>query len=89
MAWKIQLSRQADAFAVAEHIADELILTLIGKFINYCKGHDENIDVKKMKGKWKGYHRIRIGKVRIILKVDFKAYSIFVDRIDFRGNVYK
>lgn len=42
------------------------------KSINYSKGLDENIDVKKMKGKWKGYHRIRVGRIRMILKVDFK-----------------
>ncbi len=42
-----------------------------------------------MKGKWKGYYRIRIGKVRIILKVDFKEKRIFIDRMDYRGRVYK
>ena len=57
--------------------------------INYSKGLDENIDVKKMKGKWKGYYRIKIGKVRMILRIDFKNKSAFIDKIDFRGNIYK
>ena len=52
-------------------------------------GKSKNIDVKKMKGAWKGYHRIRIGKIRIVLKTDFEKHTIFIDRIDFRGNVYK
>ena len=87
--WKITLSKQADKFLKIENIKDDEILSLIQKFINYSKGSDENIDVKKLKGKWKGYHRIKIGKIRIILKVDFKEHSFFVDKIDYRGNVYK
>jgi len=87
--WKITLSKQADKFLKIENIKDDEILSLIQKFINYSKGSDENIDVKKLKGKWKGYHRIKIGKIRIILKVDFKEHSVFVDKIDYRGNVYK
>ena len=87
--WKIDLSKQADKFAEKENINDDEILLLIQKFINYSKGLDENIDVKKMKGKWKGYHRIKIGKIRMILRVDFKERLVFVDRIDYRGRVYK
>ncbi|MBE0427652.1 MAG: hypothetical protein IBX72_13535 [Nitrospirae bacterium] len=47
---------------------------------------NENIDVKKLKGKWAGYHRIRFGKVRIILNVNFEERRIYVDTIDYRGN---
>jgi len=87
--WKINLSKQTDKFIKKKKIKDDEILSFINKFINYSKGSDENINVKSMKGKWKGYHRIRIGRVRMILKVDFKEKTIFVDRMDYRGNVYK
>ena len=87
--WKINLSKQTDRFVRNNKIKDNEILSFINKFINYCKGSDENIDVKRIKGKWKGYYRIRIGKVRIILKIDFKEKIIFVDRMDYRGRVYK
>lgn len=87
--WKIDLSKQADKFIEKENIKQDETLSLIRRFINYSKGSDENVDVKKMKGKWKGYHRIKIGKVRMILKVDFKERQILVDRIDYRGRVYK
>ena len=87
--WKINLSKQADKFIKKKKIKDDEILSFINKYINYSKGSDENIDVKSMKGKWKGYHRIRIGRIRMILKVDFKEKTIFVDRVDYRGNVYK
>ena len=87
--WKINLSKQTDRFVRNNKIKDNEILSFINKFINYSKGSDENIDVKRMKGKWKGYYRIRIGKVRIMLKVDFKEKTILVDRMDYRGRVYK
>lgn len=87
--WKIDVSRQADKFTKKENIKDEKLLSLIQKFINYSKGVDENINVKKLKGKWEGYHRIRIGKIRIILKANFKEREIFIDTIDYRGDVYK
>lgn len=87
--WKIDLSKQADKFAEKENINDDELLLLIQKLINYSRGLDENIDVKKMKGKWKGYHRIKIGKIRMILRVDFRERLVFVDRIDYRGRVYK
>jgi len=85
----VLVSKQADKFIEKENIKEDEILSLIRRFINYSKGLDENVDVKKMKGKWKGYHRIKIGKVRMILKVDFKERQILADRIDYRGRVYK
>ena len=87
--WKIELSQQADKFTEREGITDDEIFSLMQKFINYSKGLDENIDLKKMKGKWKGYHRIRIGKIRILTKVNFKQRTILIDRIDYRGSVYR
>ena len=86
---KIELSKQADKFIEREGITDDETFSMIQKFINYAKGLDENIDVKKMKGKWKGYHRIRIGKIRMLLRMNFKERTIFIDRVDYRGSVYK
>ena len=87
--WQIELSRQVDKFAKKENIKDDEILTLVKKVIDYSKGLDENIDVKKMKGKWKGYYRIKIGKIRMILRIDFNNKIAFIDKIDFRGDAYR
>lgn len=87
--WQIHLSKEADKFIKKEKIEDGELFELIKKVLNYAKGYEENINIKKMKGKWKEYYRIRIGKIRVILKIDFKSKIIFVDRIDYRGNVYK
>lgn len=87
--WKIEISKQAEKFIKKENIDDNELLALMQKFINYLKGEDENNNVKKLKGKWQGYHRIKFGRTRIILKIEFKEKTIFVDRIDYRGDVYK
>ena len=55
--WKIELSKSADKFVRRERIKDTEIGLFIEKFINYSKGLDENIDVKKINGK--EYHRIK------------------------------
>jgi mRNA interferase RelE/StbE len=49
------------------------------------KGEIISIDVKKMKGKWKGFYRLRDGKKRIIFQINFEEHKIYLDRIDFRG----
>ncbi|RLB15123.1 MAG: hypothetical protein DRG35_04440 [Deltaproteobacteria bacterium] len=61
----------------------------LAKFIKRTKDKDINIDVKKLKESWPGYYRIRMGKIRIIFDVDYKNKTAFVEKIDFRGNVYK
>jgi mRNA interferase RelE/StbE len=47
------------------------------------------LDIKKMKGDWKGYYRLRIGKNRVIFTVDFKAKNITIYAIGARGDIYK
>ncbi len=47
------------------------------------------LDIKKLSGEWSEFFRMRIGKIRIIFRIDRKADSILVYEIDFRGDVYK
>jgi mRNA interferase RelE/StbE len=46
-------------------------------------------DLKKMKGEWAGFYRLRIGSMRIIFKVDEKSQTVDVYKIGSRGDVYK
>jgi mRNA interferase RelE/StbE len=88
MNWNIEYSKRADDF-IEEHGIKDVVRESIKNFILKITGLNINIDVKKLKGEWAGYYRIRKGKIRIILKPRIESKSIFVDVVDFRGNVYK
>ena len=39
-------------------------------FLRKLRGDKINVDVKKLKGNWEGYYRLRKGKLRIIFEVN-------------------
>lgn len=88
MKWSVEHSKRANAFIEKHHI-EAKVMDSIGDFILKIKGSSINIDVKKLKGEWLGYYRIRKGKIRIILKPDGETGTVFVDIVDFRGSVYR
>jgi len=47
------------------------------------------LDIKKMKGDWEGFYRLRIGKIRLLLIIDATSGDIEVYTIGSRGDVYK
>ena len=42
-----------------------------------------------MKGDWKGYYRLRIGRNRVIFTVNFNSKDITIYAIGARGHIYK
>lgn len=88
MKWTIQYSDEALKFAEREKLFDE-IRQEIKKLVQRIKGENINIDIRKLKGEWLGYYRIRKGKLRIIFTIDKENKIIFIERIDYRGEVYK
>ncbi len=48
-----------------------------------------DLDIKKMKGEWEGFYRLRIGKIRVIFAVNLDSASIEIYTIGARGDVYK
>ncbi|MDD5738547.1 MAG: cytotoxic translational repressor of toxin-antitoxin stability system [Candidatus Pacebacteria bacterium] len=89
MTWKINLSKEADRFLVKNRMGKEEIFEIVGNIIKKLQGEDINVDVKKLKGKWLGFYRCRVGGVRIIFEINFDEFSVFIEVIDFRGRVYK
>lgn len=89
MRWAIGLSNQADKFIKANNLDVADIFEVIKLCVNYFQGFDANIDLKKLKGKWKGFYRIRKGKLRIIADFNFEKFEVFIEIIDYWGNVYK
>lgn len=87
MNWSIDYSKSAKKF-IDEHKINDNIRELLKNLILRVNGKQINIDLKKLKGKWDGFLRIRKGNIRIVLKVKKKEKRIFVEKVDFRGNVY-
>lgn len=48
-----------------------------------------DLDIKKMKGQWEGFYRLRVGKIRVIFTVNLDSASIEIYTIGARGDVYK
>jgi mRNA interferase RelE/StbE len=88
MKWDIQYSRDADVFIGKQNVRAQ-VREGLELFLRKIKGERANVDVKKLKGDWKGYLRIRKGKLRVIFSVDFSERVIYVERVDFRGKAYK
>ncbi|MGO9021147.1 MAG: type II toxin-antitoxin system RelE family toxin [Syntrophobacteraceae bacterium] len=49
----------------------------------------KELDVKRLEGEWRGFLRMRLGKMRIIFRIDKEDDVLLVYEIDYRGDVYK
>jgi mRNA interferase RelE/StbE len=88
MKWEIGLSKEAEKFLKRENLRSETIGEIV-KFLKRLRGESVSVDVKKLKGDWQGFYRIRKGKVRIIFELSFEEHVVYVARIDYRGEAYK
>jgi len=88
MKWKIKYTNQALKFLEKTSIesVDNIILKAIKKVI-YFK--NSNVNIRKMKGNWKKFYRIRKGNLRIIIKFESEDRTVLIYRIGNRGNVYR
>ena len=90
MKWTIDFGRNALRFLrKSKDLLKTKITQLILEVLHKFKGREINVDVRKMAGAWKGFYRIKKGKTRVIIKIDFDKKWVYVDKIDFRGKVYK
>lgn len=89
MNWQISFSDWAEKFLTQNRISRESIYELLSFSLKKFQGEKINIDIKKMKGEWEGFYRIRKGKIRIIAEFDFDDATIFIEVIDWRGGAYK
>ncbi len=86
--WRIDYSRDVEKFIKRQDIHVE-VKEELKKFFMKMKGMDIHVDLKKLEGEWEGYYRIRKGKIRIIFSINKTDKVLFVEKIDFRGDVYK
>ena len=88
MKWTIDYSRDAEKVIQGQRI-DDKVKEELKKFLIKMKGGNINIDLKKLRGDWTGYYRLRKGKLRIIFELNNIDKRLFVEKIDQREDVYK
>ncbi len=89
MSWKVVFSKSSEKFLSNNSSLKEKVLEMISDSIKLLKGKKIALDVKKLKGQWFGFFRIRKGNLRIILKYNFGDRQIFIERIDDRSKSYR
>lgn len=89
MTWEIVISRSAEKFLKTNSLTAEQLDTIIADAVGFLRGETRAVDIKKLKGAWEGFYRIRKGKIRVIAEFDFENSAVFIEAIDWRGNVYK
>lgn len=76
MRWRIEVSKASQKFIKKNKIRDADIISYLGKAVQKLQGQKTNVDLRRMKGQWEDFFRLRIGKIRIIFKIDFENKSI-------------
>ena len=90
MTWRIGFSKEAVSFLKRDRRLSEAdAVGLIEQAVRMFGGERLNVDIKKLKGEWMGFHRIRKGSLRVIVAFDFGEHSALIERIDWRGGAYK
>ena len=89
MDWKISLSRQAEKFLQQRHLPDEFAVEPVRRSIRKLSGETIAVDLKRLTGKWAGYYRARVGKIRVIFSIDFEERNVFIEIVDNRGSAYQ
>jgi mRNA interferase RelE/StbE len=87
--YEVELGKNSQSFLKKNPVYRKKVIDSSKQFIRLLRGEKENLDVKKMKGKWEGFYRIMAGKIRIIMSIDIDSEVIYIERVGFRGDVYK
>jgi mRNA interferase RelE/StbE len=89
MNWRIDFSENSLKFLKKNNLKEDFIIEKTNLALQKFKGENININVKKLKGEWEGFYRIRSGQIRIIAEFQFERNRVYIEEIDWRGNVYK
>jgi len=89
MNWRIDFSKDSLKFLAKNNLSESIIIEKIKLALRKFKGEDVNVNIKKLRGEWEGFYRIRDGKLRIILQFQFEHFRAYIEQIDWRGSAYK
>ncbi len=89
--WKVELSRESRKYISKSE--KKVVSSILSKIKNFKEWLEDkgplSTDVKRLKGNWEGFYRIRVGNIRIILSLDRDKKIIRIHDIGHRGDVYK
>ena len=93
MEWQIKIHRKAYRFLEDLHenkrrIIEEKLKELIKALENGVLPY-RRLDIRKLRGEWEDFLRIRVGDIRIIFRIDFETKTVYVYHIHYRKSVYK
>ena len=92
MKYKLQFTKKAHKALHSCHSSQqERVISGLKNLVRFYNGNSEAIqpDIKKIKGKYKGLLRLRVGTFRIILKIEHDKLVVLVLDIDDRKSVYR
>jgi mRNA-degrading endonuclease RelE of RelBE toxin-antitoxin system len=90
MTWSVGFTRDALSFLKKNvRLSEREVIVFIQGAIRTFQGERTSINIKKLKGDWRGFYRIRKGNLRIIAAFDFEHRSVLIENIDWRGSAYK
>ena len=89
MNWRIDFSPSSLKFLKKNNLEENFVIDKIQFTLRKFKGENVNINVKKLSGEWEGFHRIRSGRLRIIVEFQFEQNRAYIEEIDWRGKVSK
>ncbi len=89
MSWRVDFSSRSLKFLAQNNLSEDFILREIELALRKFQGENININIKKLKGEWRGFYRIRSGKLRAIVEFNFDLRQAYIEAVDWRGNVYK
>ncbi len=89
MEWAIIFSDRAEASLAKNHLNKGEMIVVVADALKKFRGESVNLDIKKLKGVWTGFYRIRKGNLRLIIGFNFEQHKARVDVIDWRGQAYR
>ena len=89
--WEYEFSR--DSIKTLEKLDSATVNLLKSKIKSigvWLDGEDiSHADIKKLKGKWEGFYRLRVREMRVIFIFDERKKLIRIHEIGFRSDIYK
>ena len=92
MVWKVKYHKRAIRFL--QSLDEGTRRRVLNRIDELRKALDEGkfpywrLQIRKLKGSWEGFFRMRVGKIRVIFKLDFDEEVIYIYNVHFRESAY-